>query len=323
MRRWIATVTTTAAVAVAAAATAPAMIAPAHAQAAPKGPVTAPEREQARALPKGAVAALKRRQERASAKRAVTALKRQFVAGRGVKVTETITSRQTGSGGAFTSRFRTTGAYMFGASGAVASDLTYAHDSGGSGIRVITTRNASYTSGGFFGGMLPEGKTWLRWPGPESFSSSVVNALEPTTLKGLLATTEKKRRGGKIDGVSTTLRTGSITVRQLYAASPSLRRLLGEKPQGATGDLVIDWRLWQDGKQRTRKLVSSYTESTQGLRGSWRTKVTATSLFRAWGTKITIKAPAAASVLDIEDWQPEEPLPVMPDLRPPLPGRDR
>ncbi|GAT67563.1 hypothetical protein PS9374_03221 [Planomonospora sphaerica] len=318
MRRWIATVTTTAAVAVAAATTAPAMIAPAHAQAAPKGPVTAPKRE-ARALPKGAVAALKRRQERASAKQAVAALKRQFVAGRGVKVTEAVTSRQTGSGGAFTSRFRATGAYMFGASGTVASDFTYPD----SGMRAITTRNASYTSGGFFEGMLPPGKTWLRWPGPESLSSSVVNALEPATLKGLLATTEKKRRGGKIDGVSTTLRTGSITVRQLYAASPSLRRLLGEKPQGATGDLVIDWKLWQDGKQRTRKLVSSYTESTQGLQGSWRTKVTSTSLFRAWGTKITIKAPAAASVLDIEDWQPEEPLPVMPDLRPPLPGRDR
>ncbi|MBG0815360.1 hypothetical protein [Planomonospora sp. ID82291] len=315
MRRWIATVT----VAVAAATTAPALVAPAHAQAAPKRPVIASEREQARALPKEARAVLKRRYARASATEAVAALKRQFVAGRGVKATETITTRHTDGGNTFTFPLRAAGAYMFGASGVAASDFTY----GDLGMRAITTRNASYTSGDVYEGTLPAGKTWLRWPDADGLPSPVVNVLEPSTLKGLLATTEKQRRGGKIDGVSTTLRTGSITVRKLYAASPSLRRLLVEKPQGATGDLVIDWKLWQDGRQRTRKLVSSYTESTQSLQGSWRTEVTATSVFRAWGTKITIKAPAAGSVLDGEDWQPEEPLPAMPDLRTPLPGRDR
>ncbi|GII04114.1 hypothetical protein [Planobispora takensis] len=287
MRRWIATATTAAAAAI----ITPALIAPAHAASGP-----------------------------------VPALKRQFTAGHGVKVQESVTERQVNAGGeTFTSKNRMTGAYLFNASGVAASDLTYTDRYGSGAMRIITLPNASYTSSKDFPGTLPAGKTWLRWSGDGSMSPSVVNVLEPSTLKRLLTTTKKTRRGGKIDGASTTLRTGSITVGQLYAASPSLRARLGDRPRGATADLRISWKLWQDAKQRTRKLVSSYTESTQGLQGSWRTTITSSATFSGWGAKITIKAPPAASVLDFEDWQPgeEEPLAMLPEMSWPLPGRTR
>ncbi|GAA3113938.1 hypothetical protein GCM10010466_01290 [Planomonospora alba] len=295
MRRWIAAVTTTAAAAVLASA----LPVPAHA-AAPKSQVSA--------------------------------LKRQFTAGHGVRVKETTTVRWTSpQAGSDTMRFHTRGAYQFGASGVVASDLTHRSDFGGAPAeveeptRTITLRNASYVAENSSYD-LPEGKTWLRFPetgGPAV--TQMINVLEPATLRGLLRTTETTRRGVKLDGISTTVRKGTVTVARLYALSPSFRTMYGDRPRGASAKLTIDWKLWQDAEKRTRKLVSSYTETDTGLHVSARTTVTSRVVFSGWGARTAITAPPAASVLDVDAWNPvedEEP-PALSGLSVPLPGREQ
>ncbi|GAA3446375.1 hypothetical protein Pve01_41130 [Planomonospora venezuelensis] len=265
----------------------------------------------------------------------MSGLKRQFVAGHGVKVKETTTTRRTSpQEGPYLSRFHTKGTYQFGSSGVIASDLTQWFDGRdlppemremAEPTRTITLRKASYMSEGFFYD-LPEGKRWLRSSGsfgPGMLVTQMINVLEPATLKGLLATATSTRRGVKLDGASTTMHKGTLTVARLYAVSPSFRVMYGGKPRGASAQLNIDWKLWQDAKQRTRKLVSTYTESDTSLHTSGRTAVTSTVTFSGWGAKTAITAPPAASVLDIEDWNPGEDMAAMPELSTPLPGRSR
>ncbi|GGS94936.1 hypothetical protein GCM10010156_61510 [Planobispora rosea] len=295
MRRWIATLSTAAVAAM----ITPVLAAPAHAaQPVPAGPVTA--------------------------------LKRQFAAGHGVKVTQTMTSVDFYGGSAknsMTTRYEQKGTYLFGSSKVVGSDLTFQFKgpggAWGSPLRLISFPKVSYLRDDDLLGNLPEGKEWLRGSGDEPFLMSFqpVNVLEPATLKRLLATTASTGRGGRIDGARTTLHRGVITVDQLYAVSPSFRSMVGEKPRGDSATMQVRWKLWLDGRQRTRQLVSAYAESTQNLRYSSRSAVTVKTRFSGWGAKVALYVPPAASVAGWEDLQFDESVPARPRLSVPVPGR--
>ncbi|GAA3443943.1 hypothetical protein [Planomonospora venezuelensis] len=264
-------------------------------------------------------------QARPAGSNAATALKRQFVTGRGVKMTEVMTMTYPDDPQGPPTKSVTTGAYRFGRSGVTAYDLTWTMkpDLLDMRTRIISLPKATYVAGKIFS--LPEGKTWMRMsPGPSfNFTSQPINALEPSTLKHLIATAKTTRDGQRVGGARTTVRSGVITVAQLYAASPSFRKQLGERPRGIGAKLKLRWKLWLDGDQLTRRLTSSYTETTQNLTYSSQMTVTTKTEFSHWGGKVTVTAPPAASVIDSEDVESQDAMTALPGARLPVPGRSR
>jgi hypothetical protein len=190
-------------------------------------------------------------------------------------------------------------------------------------LRLIVLRRAVYIGAeGFLPeGFLPRGKTWIRTEGVGVFSPQLINVLEPITLWGLLRTTTRTR-SGKLNGAPMTVYRGTITARRLYELSPTYRAQAGDRPRGQAGRTAIRWRLWQDARQLTRKLVTSYTDKTPGVPG--RTVVSSTVTFRDWGDRIVITPPPVRSVIDFEDmFQQEGAMAAMPRRPLPIPIRER
>ncbi|GAT71364.1 hypothetical protein PS9374_07055 [Planomonospora sphaerica] len=268
----------------------------------------------------------------------VVALGRQLVPGRGVRFSETVTSRSFSPGERTeTFRYRITGAYRFGRTGigrtgVVASRMAQTIDprslpaearDDNAPLRLIVLRRAVYIAAeGFLPeGFLPRGKTWIRGESAGVFSPQLINVLEPITLWGLLRTTTGTR-SGKLNGMPMTVYRGTISARRLYEVSPTYRKQTGDKPRGQAGRMAIRWKLWQDARQRTRKLVTSYTDKTPGMAG--RTVVSSTVTFRDWGDRIVITPPPARSVIDIEEmFQQEGAMAAVPRRPLPVPIRER
>ncbi|MFF3445358.1 hypothetical protein [Streptosporangium sp. NPDC002721] len=254
----------------------------------------------------------------------VSALKRQFRTHRGVKLTENTKIIGEGKKDRVILT-RRNGVLEFGRTGLVASDLTTKFnlpipDEELKGLfapsRTISLKGVSYTSGGVFAESMPEGKKWLRTNNDAlslvSAVQQIISTVEPGTLGATLAHTRAKRSGGTWDGTRTTVHSGTITLGELFKVSPSVRKMLGKKPTGRSATLPVTWKIYLGSDQLVRRIVSSYTESSQGLNSTEVTYVN-DSRYTGWGTKVTIKAPPAARVADFDELlndvtQPEDPI---------------
>ncbi|WP_285773389.1 hypothetical protein [Microtetraspora sp. NBRC 13810] len=256
----------------------------------------------------------------------VDALKKQFNNGTGLRVTEI--SKATSSGKTLITE-RLAGLYAFGANGVTASDLTvrpsydksvrtglaeeFEDDESDvdllklvtSPTRIIWQNKTAYVSNPALTPVLADGKTWgtarsASHAAPLRTAYQQVNVLEPNTLKALLADVDRKSAGGVVDGARTTLYSGVTTFGELNKVSPTFRLLHGKLSKSAA-KTVLKWQLWVDGKGLPRRVVSSTTEKLSRT-ATWR-EVSDTR-YSGWGTRPSVKAPAAAQVdteTDIED----------------------
>ncbi|GIH89547.1 hypothetical protein ACFFMN_13875 [Planobispora siamensis] len=231
----------------------------------------------------------------------LSALKKQLAAGRGVSYSD-VTKGEVDGQREIISRRK--GTLQFGRSGIAASDQTGKLNfpevddeeapEGLAGLskpeRVITVKNASYISGGFFGEFLPEDKTWLRVPEPAlgltGMLSQPVNAAEPATLRALLAHAAVKRPGAY---------SGKITFGELYKVSPWLRAtLMGGKPSAKQAKVVINWKLALGANRLPARLTTSYAGAGLGVKGDM--TLTSDTRYSGWGAKVSVKAPPADQV---------------------------
>ncbi|MEV7005624.1 hypothetical protein [Streptosporangium sp. NPDC051022] len=243
----------------------------------------------------------------------VSALKRQFRTHHGVRLTED--AKIIGEGKQQRGILaHSEGVLEFAGNGVAASDLNSrfqlpVDDSKTKNMfapsRTITVKGTSYTSGGAFGDILPEGKKWLRGSKEIALAlanptQKLLNPLEPATLKAALAHTTAKRPGGTWDGTRTVVHSGSMTLGELYRISPTVRTLLGAKPSAKSAPLVVTWQLYIGSDQLVRRAISSYTQSIRGL-----TSVDITYLndsrYSDWGMRSAIKAPPASQVADFDE----------------------
>jgi hypothetical protein len=173
-------------------------------------------------------------------------------------------------------------------------------------------KRTAYVSGGIFDQFLPEGKTWIRLPeptlSPVLAAGQYVNTLDPRTLKAVLATTKTKGYGGTVDGTTTTVYCGSITLGRLFASSPELKKQLAA---GKAGKNLINWKLWIGADNLVRRVTSSAHEKIKIGKSSVDMAMTSDTRFTGWGSEITITAPPADEVADAKDLGK---LPEMPDV---------
>ncbi|GAA3444167.1 hypothetical protein [Planomonospora venezuelensis] len=240
----------------------------------------------------------------------LTALKSQFGTGRGVSFSETTKAALDGERRVTASR---TGVLQFGRSGITAYDHTAKTRIKRSDVealtedsesvlakmlrglsrpeRVVRVNNAYYLSGGAFGEFLPADKTWLRFPeatnGVTGSMSQLVNVAEPTTLKALLARATKQAGGY----------TGKTTFGELYKVSPWFRASVMDRPSAKEAKTVVTWKLSLGSDQLATRLTTSYTERS----GSDKMVVTVETRYTGWGSKVTVKAPAAGETATIDE----------------------
>ncbi|WP_157570256.1 hypothetical protein [Microtetraspora malaysiensis] len=242
----------------------------------------------------------------------VSALVKQVKPKQGVQVTSAAKVTMEGMT-AF--KFRSEGQLQFGRSGVAASDMTSKSDFGGlfgkddtldgmkNPLRTIIINGTSYLSGGVYDDLLPDGKSWLRMPGGNAANldgNLGINTFDPGILKAVLATAKGKNNGGTLDGVRTTRYRGSITLRQLYAASPATRKhLKGLKP--ADAKTVINWNLWIGADQLVRRLTTATTMSYKVKKSNFEVSMTGDTKFTKWGSKVSITAPPASEVASVGD----------------------
>ncbi|GAA2390917.1 hypothetical protein GCM10010404_55100 [Nonomuraea africana] len=228
-------------------------------------------------------------------KNPVEALKKQFVAGHGVRVSET--SRMYADGKSAGPVGRMTGVLEFGKSGVVSSDLT--RRSKGidvkpddelaslfSPTRYISVKGQTYAKGGIYAQDLPEGKKWVRLPGTPEASmsgSQVINVFDPSVLKTILKGA-KSVRGG--------VHKGAITLSDLSKASGG-----GPMP-GKFGKVKVDYAVTLNSKQLVTR-VTSAVKMDFGVLGVM--SMTADTKYTAWGSKVSIVAPPEDEVVDAAD----------------------
>ncbi|MFD0891567.1 hypothetical protein ACFQ08_44050, partial [Streptosporangium algeriense] len=108
------------------------------------------------------------------------------------------------------------------------------------------------------------------------------------------------RPGGTWDGTRTVVRSGSLTLGELYRISPTARAVLGAKPSAKSAPLKVSWRLYLGADQLPRRVVSSYVQSIRGL-----TSVDVTYLndtrYGGWGLRSALRTPPAAEVADFDE----------------------
>lgn len=257
----------------------------------------------------------------------VSALTKQFKVKRGVHVTS---AGKVAIAGTTAFKLRAEGDVQFGRSGVAASDITTKNDFGSlfedeeslQGLneptRTITVGRTAYVSGGIYDDLMPAGKSWLRVPGTNSPSAfgggTFIDAFDARNLRAVLATTKAKGNGGTVDGTRTTLYRGSITLKQLAASSPQLKKQLGNM-DASYGKTVVNWKLWVGADQLIRRVTSSATYTMKSKKMS--IAMTSDTKFTKWGSKVSITAPPASEVAttaDIDGSMPEVPTIITPGM---------
>ncbi|MGN9836632.1 hypothetical protein ACTMTI_00785 [Nonomuraea sp. H19] len=218
----------------------------------------------------------------------VKALKKQFVAGQGVRVSETA---RTLTSGKTTSVMRTTGAFEFGKRGVVAADLRNRVKTGDAELaalltplRTITVGEHAYAQGGVFSKDLPEGKKWVRYAnaGSPRTGNQPLDIFEPKVLKALVSHA-KSVKGGTYRG--------SVTF-------GDLGKIYGERIDKRLAKINIGYVLGLNSKGLVTEIRSAYSLDF-GILG--KTTTVAETRYTGWGAKITIKAPPADEVVDVSD----------------------
>ncbi|NRQ37938.1 hypothetical protein HII36_39830 [Nonomuraea sp. NN258] len=223
----------------------------------------------------------------------VKALKKQFVAGHGVRISETSVIKADGKNAG---TMKTTGTFAFGKKGVAASDLrNRTTDDAAAGLtpsRVITIGGHSYAQGGVFSEDLPEGKKWVRYPGEATGTTfnQMLDVLNPKMLKVFVAKA-KSFKGGTYRG--------AITFSELS-------KLNGTKMGGSLGKIKFNYRITVNSKGLVNRLVSDWTMDF-GILGKF-TSITDTR-YTGWGSKVTVKAPPADQVITPEEAGPDSGIP--------------
>ncbi|MEV0831165.1 hypothetical protein ACWDA3_28365 [Nonomuraea rubra] len=233
----------------------------------------------------------------AAPKDPLAALRAQLAAGKGVS----FSFRMYGESALLTQ----TGRLQFGKKGIAASDVTGklatggdekpADDFGGgeepNGLaaamgkpeRTIRIGRTSYVSGGPMSAGLPDGKTWFKqspgWTsGMTAMFGGFVNAADPSTLKVLLA--RSKRSGSAYKG--------SMSVKDLLKASDWSRATMWWKLDSS---VKVNWTLAVGSSGLPVKLTTRLESAKAGV-----SKTAMEMRYTRWGTKVSIKAPAASTV---------------------------
>lgn len=220
------------------------------------------------------------------------ALKKQYVAGHGVRVSETARMSGLGTGSQVST---TTGALEFGKSGIVATDLRYRAKGGLAGLsptRTITVGKHSYAQGGIYSEGLPEGKTWVRYPNDMSqrSTSQPLDIFDSKVLKTLVSKA-KSFKGGTYRGALT---------------FGELGKLYGEPINKALGKVKINYALGVNSKGLITGIRSEYVIDF-GVLGKSTANVS--TRYTGWGAKIKVKAPPSDAVIDFTELGAETEVP--------------
>ncbi|WP_188191047.1 hypothetical protein [Nonomuraea sp. SYSU D8015] len=239
----------------------------------------------------------------AAPKDPVVAVKKQMAPGKGVKFTERTTLDIDGDREIFVRR---SGTLQFGKSGVAASDITGKFNISQKDLgpnpdeapellkalarpeRTIRVGTTSYMSGGLWATVLPEDKTWLKYPkGPTGGITGVygqpLNLAEAATLKTLL-------KGAKPVGGGYA---GKVTVGDLWKVSPWYRASMLEKPSKKALKSTISWRMTLDSAGLPTRLVSTFPVVVVS---EGKGTVSVDTRLTDWGTAVEIKAPPADEV---------------------------
>ncbi|GAA3136198.1 hypothetical protein GCM10010466_28730 [Planomonospora alba] len=254
----------------------------------------------------------------------VAALKRHFTEHTGVRVSDV--GRVYRDGKAVVTVWRR-GRVEFDASGVYATDTTGRTEAGRGAIRefedlvgqrvgstrVICFPGEAYLSGPGYETWLPEGKSWLGLIGPANIKQTaafpqIVNVFEPATLGTLLSRAAVKRRLA-----SGTHYQGAVTLRTLYAVSPSFRDRLAGPPKGRSAKVTVGFRLWLDRANLARRLTTTWKQPVPGT-PERPTVTVADTRYTGWGSDVTLVPPPPEDTADAGrvggDFSPPPTLPV-------------
>ncbi|MEU1721647.1 hypothetical protein ACNF49_52845 [Actinomadura sp. ATCC 39365] len=216
------------------------------------------------------------------------ALKKQYVAGHGVRFTETSRSSMDGKS---TGATKTSGVLEFGKSGIVASDVRN-HATGKDDVyaslmpsRIITLGKHVYAQGGLYSEGLPEGKKWVRYPDTGlriSTSNQMLDVFEPKVLQALVSHAASTKGG---------IYRGSVTVKELG-------KIYGQSVNKKVAKVKVSYLLAVNSKGLVTRVVSDWTLD-YGILGT--SHSTTETRFTGWGVKVKVKAPPADQVTDVAD----------------------
>ncbi|MFC4057877.1 hypothetical protein ACFOWE_06205 [Planomonospora corallina] len=238
----------------------------------------------------------------------VTALERHFTEHTGLRVSDV--GRMYRDGKAVVTIWRK-GRVEFDASGVYATDTTGRTEAGRGAVRefehligrrlgstrVICFPNEAYLSGPGYETWLPEGKSWLGLIGPANIKQTaafpqIVNVFEPATLGTLLsrAAVRKKLASG-------TYHQGAVTLRTLYAVSPSFRDRLAGPPKGKDAKITVGFRLWLDRSNLPRRLTTTWKQPVPGT-PKRPTVTVADTRYTGWGAEVVLTPPPPEDTAD-------------------------
>ncbi|GAA0403595.1 hypothetical protein Acor_33120 [Acrocarpospora corrugata] len=156
----------------------------------------------------------------------------------------------------------------------------------------ITIKDTSYISGGLTDILLPPGKTWLKSKGfgtQAGLGGSAINVLSPRELKLLLADVDVKKAGGVVDGVPTTVYSGSNLFRT---------DLLGFKVS-----FKVNWKLWIGNSDGLIRRIASneniLMRDPEGKVKPFRLQLSSDTYLTNWGKQVWIYAPDERLVEDL------------------------
>lgn len=226
----------------------------------------------------------------AAAPNPVKSLKKQFSPGHGVRVSETARSYVDGK---TNSIVRTTGKLAFGKSGVAGADLTtrFKEPKGASdglpasllgNSRTVSTGGNTYVQGALFGGLLPEGKKWIRYEGQTNYQTNqLIDIFNPRVLKGVVSGAKVVKGDYK----------GTTTIGKLAAYQ-------GVKLDSRLAKIKVKYLIDTDSRGLVTRVVSDWTLDF-GLLGSSRTVTD--SRYSAWGARVKIVAPPKSQWIDSEE----------------------
>ncbi|MFF4771793.1 hypothetical protein ACFY05_02935 [Microtetraspora fusca] len=242
----------------------------------------------------------------ASAVNPIQALRRQFVAGRGVLVSET--SRTTIKGSKQTYIRRTTGTIGFGKSGVVGYDLTSKWkitpelkatitdeeaEAMSTPLRAVNVGRYTYVQG-FGWGPMPEGKTWIKfgknnasWGEYAQRGDQLVDILSPARLKFVISKAASLRSGEY---------RGTLKTQDLYAEQGPMNPYKHK----------ISFRLFisKDGfpvRLITQYESMEYDRDPDGKPTRKPSTQVVDTRYHHWNAKVKIMAPSASEVVDFDD----------------------
>ncbi|MGJ6965300.1 hypothetical protein ACSDR0_25660 [Streptosporangium sp. G11] len=230
----------------------------------------------------------------------INALKRQLVENRGVKMSKVHTSTYIADGEK--EHFWTEAVAEFGRGKIAVIDMTFDSDRRNwtDPIRQVIVEGRQYIQDDH----LPNGKSWILREDNEIrpvLGADWITLADPVMLKTVLATTKVKRHAGVYDGTPTTLYQGTITLGQLYKASPGFPFGLVVKPTEKEAKAKISWRLWLGEDQLVRRAWGSWSEPFS-KNGDVPVSYVVDARLTGWGAETDIAVPSADDVVTLSDW---------------------